>query len=89
MVALPGQLSLTAFTLKPLGKGHLTPSQEIAYLLRAQTASAVPTILKVDGHKRVYEDSTHLLSLPKPIARYYGRRFFTTCAVSSLLRQVD
>ena len=27
--------------------------------------------------------------LPKPIALYYGHRSFTTCAVSSLLRQVD
>src|SRR5207244_12652408 len=26
---------------------------------------------------------------PQPIARYYGRRSFTTCAVSSLLRQVS
>jgi hypothetical protein len=25
----------------------------------------------------------------KPIARYYGRRSFTTCVVSSLFRQVD
>jgi hypothetical protein len=27
--------------------------------------SGLPTILKVDGDKRVYEDSTHLLSLAK------------------------
>ena len=34
---------------------------------------------------------TQLISVAcqKPIARYYGRRFFTTCAVSSLFRQVD
>ena len=34
---------------------------------------------------------TQLISchLPKPIALYYRRRSFTTCAVSSLLRQVS
>ena len=29
------------------------------------------------------------LGCQKPIARYYSRRSFTTCAVSSLFRQVD
>jgi hypothetical protein len=34
--------------------------------------SGLPTILKVDGDKRVHEESTHLLSLAKkPIALYY------------------
>src|SRR5580698_10138086 len=37
----------------------------------------------------VYEDSTHLVACQKQIALYYGRRTFTTCAVSSLLRQVS
>jgi hypothetical protein len=33
--------------------------------------------------------STHLVACEKQIALYYGRRSFTTCAVSSLLRQVN
>jgi hypothetical protein len=40
---------------------------------------------KVDGDKRVYGESTHRLSLAKSRLRaIYGRRPFTTCAISSL-----
>src|ERR1700722_18192349 len=38
---------------------------------------------------KVVEDSIHLVACQKQIALYYGRRSFTTCAVSSLLRQVS
>jgi hypothetical protein len=33
--------------------------------LELQITSGLPTILEVDGDKRAYEDSTHLLSLAK------------------------
>jgi hypothetical protein len=40
---------------------------------------------KVDGDKRVYGESTHRLSLAKSRLRaIYGRRPFTTCAISSV-----
>ena len=37
----------------------------------------------------VYRASEIGFACQKPIARYYGRRSFTTCAASSLFRQVD
>jgi hypothetical protein len=46
-------------------------------------------IRELNEHLGVYEDSTHLVVCQKPVALYYGRRSFTTCAVSSLLRQVS
>src|ERR1019366_10008727 len=48
-------------------------------------ASTTPTS---PDHLRVYEDSSPI-ACQKPIARYYGRRSFTTCAVSSLFRPVS
>jgi len=47
------------------------------------------TILKVDGDKRVSEHPTHLVSLAKANSALFQPSLFTTCAVSSLLRQVD
>ena len=47
------------------------------------------TILKVDGDKRVSEHPTHLVSLAKANSALFRPSLFTTCAVSSLLRQVD
>src|SRR5579864_307506 len=40
------------------------------------------------NHKSVSEDASPV-ACQKRIARYYGRRSFITCAVSSLFRQVD
>src|SRR6202161_1925463 len=44
---------------------------------------------RIEGDSGVYEDSTHLVACQKQTGLYYGRRSFTTCAVSSLLRQVS
>src|SRR5580700_8142331 len=38
---------------------------------------------------KVVDVSTHLVACRKQTALYYGRRSFTTCAVSALLRQVS
>ena len=45
--------------------------------------------MPITSEKGVYEDSTHLVACQKQIGLYYGRPSFTTCAVSSLLRQVS
>src|SRR5204863_9528769 len=48
----------------------------------------LPT-MKVDDDKRVYEDSTHLLSLAESRKRSITVVALSPCAVSSLLRQVS
>ena len=79
-----------------IGRGSVQPVWRVLRLqvsttVRAQqqaskrdVISELPTILKVECDKRVYEDlNSSRVACQKPIARYYGRRSFTTCAVSS------
>ena len=82
--------------MQPICAFAETQSRKVApiwFRSEALRKRRVPVDTKHEWSLRVpsafIEGSTHLFACQKQTALYYGRRSFTTCGVSSLLRQVS